>query len=111
MTHSEVADGTAKYMVCVEVSTLDNLPAGLVGRKFEASDYAVFKTTLAFLWTGDFWRTFFTKWLPESEYTLRDEQFRGDFPAFNQYPDIEVYNKDFKDEKSDLYIYAPVRKK
>ena len=109
MTHSENAEGTAKYNVCVEVSTLENLPAGLVGRKFEASEYAVFKTTLEILHTGEFWRTFYTKWLPESGYAMKDEQIRKDYPTFSRYPDIEVYDKDFAD--GIMYIYAPVVKK
>ena len=111
MTHSETTDGAAKYTVCVEVSTLDNLPVGLIGRKFEASDYAVFQTTLEILWTGMFWKTFYTKWLPESGYAMHDDQFRKEFPAFNKFSDIEVYDKDFCGEKSIIHIYAPVIKK
>jgi len=109
MTHSENIEGTAKYMVGVPVSTLDNLPVSFVGRKFETSDYAVFKTTLDILWSGDFWRTFYTKWLPESGYMMHDEQVRKSYPTFNRYPDIEVYDKDFED--GIMYIYAPVIKK
>jgi len=109
MTHSENAEGTAKYNVCVEVSTLDNLPVGLVGRRFEASKYAVFKTTLEILWSGEFWLTFYTKWLPESGYVMKDEQVRKNHPTFSRYPDIEVYDKDFAE--GIMYIYAPVVKK
>jgi len=109
MTHSENAEGTAKHNVCVEVSSLANLPVGLVGRRFEASDYAVFKITLDILWSGEFWRTFYAKWLPESGYALKDEQVRKGRPTFNRYPDIEVYDKDFAD--GFMYIYAPVVKK
>ena len=61
ITHSETDDGRAKYFVGVEVSTLDNLPPGIIGRKFEASEFAVFDTTLEIIWTGDFWRTFYSK--------------------------------------------------
>jgi AraC family transcriptional regulator len=119
MTHSETISGTAKYMVCVEVSTLDNLPAGLVGRRFNASDYAVFKTLMKDL--GKFWRQFHTKWLPESGYALHEQQAGDDYPSkknwpsFNKYPDIEVYDKDIEyDWESDeavLYVQAPVIKK
>jgi len=108
MTHGETAEGTAKYIVGVEVSTLANLPSGFIGRKFEASDYAVFKIKFDFLDSGDFWRTFYTKWLPESGYVLRDEQVCKDRPNFTQHPDIELYNKDFAD--GIMYIYAPVMK-
>jgi len=111
MTHSEKADNTAKYFVGVEVKSLDNLPDGLVGHRFEASEFAVFDTTLAIIWTGDFWRTFHSKWLPESDYALHDKQFREFYPTFDKYADIEVYPEDFKDEQSIMQVYAPVVKK
>lgn len=110
MTHSENTENTAKYFVGVEVSTLDNLPVGLIGRKFGASEHAVFDTTLSIISTGDFWRTFHTKWLPNSGYALHDTQIRESFPTFNKHPDIEVYPDDCKDEQSIMQIYAPVVK-
>jgi len=111
MTHSETDDNTAKYMVCVEVNTLDNFPVGLMVRKFEASDYAVVDITLEILWTGEFWRTFYTTWLPGSGYTLHDSQLREAFPTFNKHPDIEVYPEGSEGEHSIFQIYAPVVKK
>jgi AraC family transcriptional regulator len=110
LTHSEIANNTAKYMVGVEVGTLDNLPVGLVARKFDACDYAVFNTTLEILWTGEFWRTFYAKWLPSSGYALPDSQIRETYPTFNKYPDLEVYRKDCG-EGDVFQIYAPVVKK
>jgi len=62
------------------------------------------------IFTGDFWRTFYTHWLPNSGYALRDSQVRSDFPTFNRHPDIEVYSEDCKDEDSVMQIYAPVVK-
>jgi len=111
ITHSETADNKAKYFVGVEVSSLDNLPVGLVGRKFEASEFAVFDTTLAIIWTGDFWRTFYSKWLPASGYKMHDEPYRKTNAAFNKYPSIEVYGKDFEGEQSVMQVYAAVVKK
>ena len=111
ITHSETADSRAKYFVGVEVESLDNLPVGLVGRRFEASEFAVFDTTLEIIWTGDFWRTFHSKWLPESGYALHDKQFREHYPTFDKYADIEVYPESFKDEQSIMQVYAPVVKK
>jgi len=108
ITHSETADGKAKYGVYAEVNSLMKLPMGMVGRKFEASEFAVFNTTLEIIWTGQFWKTFYVKWLPESGYKLPDEQLPREFATFNKYPAIEVYNKDHKDEKSLLQIFAPV---
>ena len=111
LTHSETADNLAKYMVCVEVSTLANLPTGLVARKFPACEYAVFDTTLAIIWTGEFWQAFYTKWLHESGYALPDSQVKESYPTFNRHPDIEVYPKDFEGEQSVMHVYAPVVKK
>jgi len=118
MTYSETIDGTAKYMVCAEVSTLENLPVGLVGRRFEASDYAIFKTVMKDL--GKFWRAFHTKWLPESGYTLHEKYAGEDYPtkknwpSFNKYPDIEVYDPnieyDWDSDESVLYVQVPVIK-
>ena len=111
ITCNETADNTGKYLVCVEVSTLNNLPVGLIGRRFESSERAIFDITLPILHTGDFWRTFYTKWLPESGYALHDKQIKESYPTFDKHPDIEVYPKDWKDEQSIMQIYAPVVKK
>jgi len=111
MTCNETANNTGKYFIGVEVSSLASLPIGLVGRRFEASEYAVFDTTLAIIWTGDFWRTFYRKWLPESGYIQPDEPLRKAYATFNKYPAIEVYGDGFKDEQSIMQIYAPVVKR
>jgi AraC family transcriptional regulator len=110
ITHSETADDLGKYIVCAEVKTLNNLPVGLVGRRFPASDFAVFDTTLEIIWTGAFWRTFYTTWLPQSGYSLPDEALHESYCTFSRYPAIEVYGQDFKDNKSVIQIYAPVVK-
>ena len=110
MTHSETTENNAKYLVCVEVSTLDNIPVGLIGRKFDASEYAVFDTTLEIIFTGKFWRTFYTKWLPESGYSIH-EQHNDLLDAFRKYPAIEVYPKGWENEQSHMQAYAPVVKK
>ena len=111
ITHGETIENTAKYFLGVEVNELNQVPVGLIGRKFLAADYAVFNTTLEIIWTGEFWRTFYTKWLPSSGYMMREEAFREKNATFSIYPAIEVYDSGFKDEKSILQIYAPVVKK
>lgn len=111
ITHRETIDNTAKYFIGVEVSSLDQLPINFVGRRFLATEYAVFDTTLEIIWTGEFWRTFYTKWLPNSGYMMHEEAFRETNATFSIYPAIEVYNSDFKDEKSIVQIYAPVAPK
>ena len=110
MTHTETTENKAKYFVGVEVSTLDNIPVGLVGRRFEASEYAVFDTTLEIIFTGMFWRTFFAKWLPESGYAIHEEH-NDLLDAFKKYPAIEVYPKGWENEQSVMQAYAPVVKK
>ena len=110
LTHSENAENKAKYMVCVEVSSLSNLPVGLVGRKFPSCERAVFDTTLNIIWNS-FWRAFYAKWLPNSGYALPDSQLKKAYPTFTKHPDIEVYPGDWKDEQSIMQIYAPVVKK
>ena len=110
ITHCETVDNRGKYFVGVEVSTLNNLSVGLIGRKFEASEIAVFDTTLEIIFTGKFWRTFYAKWLPESGYALHDEH-NDLLDAFRKYPSVEVYGKDWKDEQSIMQAYAPVVKK
>jgi len=107
ITCNETSDNKGKYFVGVEVSTLNNLPAGLVGRRFEGGSYAIFDTTLEIIWTGDFWRTFYAKWLPESEYMQPDEPLYKTYATFG----IEVYDENWKDEHSTMQIYAPVVKR
>jgi len=111
ITHGETIDNKAKYFVGVEVSTLDNIPVGLVGRKFETSAFAVFDTTLDIIFTGDFWRAFYSKWLPTSGYATHEETHRSGNSTFRKYPAIEVYGKDWKDTQSVMQVYAPVVKK
>jgi len=111
MTHSETADNKGKYLIGAEVSTLNNLPLGLIGRRFEASDFAVFDTTLEIIMSGDFWRTFYAKWLPESGYVQPDESLHDSYCTFNKYPAIEVYPKTFDgSDKAIIQIIAPVVK-
>jgi AraC family transcriptional regulator len=113
ITHSETSDGIAKYIGCAEVSTLANIPAGFVGRRFEASEYAVFDTTLEIIWTGMFYKTLYTKWLPDSEYKYRETPGSSfyEWAPFVKYPVIEVYPKGWKDTKSLMHIFVPVVKK
>ena len=110
LTHSEDAKNKAKYMVCVEVKSLSNLPVGFVGRRFPACERAVFNTTLDIIWTR-FWHTFYAKWLPNSGYTLPDSQLKETYPTFTKHPDIEVYPSDWKNNQSIMQVYAPVVKK
>ena len=112
ITHSETSDGKAKYIACVEVSTLENMPTGFVGHKFEASEYAVFNTTLEIIWTGMFYKTLYAKWLPDSGYQYREdgEGSAYKWAPFVKYPAIEVYPKGWEDTKSSMQVYIPIVK-
>ena len=113
ITHSEISDGLAKYIACVEVSTLVNMPSGFVGRKFEASEYAIFDTTLEIIWTGMFYQTLYAKWLPYSGYKYRESPVSSiyEWAPFVKYPAIEVYPKGWEDTKSLMHVYIPIMKK
>ena len=112
ITHSETSGGLAKYIACVEVSTLANMPSGYVGRKFEASEYAVFDTTLEIIWTGMFYKTLYAKWLPDSGYKYREDPGAStyEWAPFIKYPAIEVYPKGWEDTKSLMHVYIPIMK-
>ena len=113
ITHSETSDGLAKYIACAEVSSLANIPTGFVGRKFEASEYAVFDTTLEIIWTGMFYKTLYAKWLPDSGYKYREDPGSStyEWAPFVKYPAIEVYPMCWEGTESVMQVYIPVVKK
>jgi len=113
ITHGETPNSAAKYAIAVEVSTLENLPVGLIGRKFPACEYAVFKTTLKEVFNG-WWHQYTTLWLPNSGYEAPETQFRKGWPTSSEYPSYEVYDSSYDPENmldSIIELYAPVVKK
>lgn len=111
MTHSETENDTAKYLVGVEVSTLENIPAGLVGRRFEAVEYAVFDCTLEDETSGRFFQYFFTTFLKENNLKQPDAVLTKNGNTYSRYPLYEVYDKNFKEETDAIQIYAPIMRK
>lgn len=111
ITHEETEDATAKYMIGTEVSTLENIPSGFIGRKFDACEYAVFHTTLDIVWTGEFWKYFFKTWAKEQNLDFPEIVFSKGEEAFTRYAAYEVYDDKWKDSSSVLKIYAPVLRK
>jgi AraC family transcriptional regulator len=101
ITHESTIYDTAKYMIAVEVSTLDNLPPGYIGRKFEAFEYAVFDCTLDDVTSGKFWNYFYKTFLKEHNLSQPGilTTMRGYTLTYS--PNIEVYGKTFQ-------IYAPI---
>lgn len=108
MTHESNEDDTAKYIVAVEVSTLAHLPAGLVGRRFEACEYAVFECTLEDETSGRFFQYFFSTWLKEQGLCQPDSVNTALGNTFSRYPTFEVYDKNFVDSSSKIKIFIPV---
>lgn len=111
MTHESAEDDTAKYIVCTEVSTLDNLPSGLIGRRFDKSEYAVFDTTLDVEWSGEFWRYFYKTWLAEQDLSQPEAVYTKKNNVFTRLPNYEVYDENFKVSSDKILIYAPILRK
>lgn len=110
MTHSETENDTAKYMIGVEVSTLEHLPVGFIGRRFEAVEYAVFDCTLEDETSGRFFQYFFTTFLKENNLGLPDSVTTKNGNTYSRYPLFEVYDKHFKEETDPIQIYAPIKR-
>ncbi|MDF2543395.1 MAG: transcriptional regulator, AraC family [Herbinix sp.] len=108
MTHSETENDTAKYIVAVEVSTLENIPTGLIGRRFDAVEYAVFDCTLEDETSGNFFQYFFKTFLKENNLSLPDAVITKNGNTYSRYPLFEVYDKHFKNETDPIQIYAPI---
>lgn len=111
MTCESGEDDTAKYIVCVEVSTLDNLYSGLIGRRFETCAYAVFDTTSDMETSGEFWSYFYKTWLLEQGLKQPEAVYTKNNNVFTRLPNFEVYDADFKDGSSKILIYAPILRK
>ncbi|WP_461614470.1 AraC family transcriptional regulator [Clostridium sp. Marseille-QA1073] len=111
MTHESRGNDTAKYMVGVEVSTLDNLPSGLIARRFDTCEYAVFDTILAMETSGEFWKYFYKTWLREQGLEQPQTIYTKNKYVYSKLPSFEVYDANFKDESFMIKIYAPILRK
>ncbi|GAA0125003.1 hypothetical protein UT300019_09050 [Clostridium sp. CTA-19] len=111
MTHESRENDTAKYMIGVEVSTLDNLPTGCIARRFDTCEYAVFDTTLDMETSGEFWKYFFKTWLSEQGLEQPQTVYTKNKYVYSKLPSFEVYDANFKDGTSKIQIYAPIVRK
>lgn len=112
ITYDNTEEGTAKYMVAVEVSTLANIPAdSVVGKCFDACEYAVFDCTLEDETSGRFYQYFFSTFLDKYNLSIPSPITNKKGNTYSKYPCIEVYNSDFKDEKSKIKLYYPIIRK
>jgi AraC family transcriptional regulator len=91
--------GDFLYVACIEGTSLDDIPEGMVGKTIPASKYAVFthKGSLEALQTT--LMNIYTKWIPAA----------GLEPCGKHM--FELYDERFDDfsEKSELEIYVPVK--
>lgn len=84
------------YLACVEVSQVEDLPAGMEQWQIPANTYAIFPTTLP-----DINETY-----ENIESRLTDSGLKRAFA-----PEFELYDETFdaQDPKSLLYVYVPVK--
>lgn len=110
ITLDETKEETAIYSICMEVSSLENIPEGMVGRKYSNANYAVFKTELRHIKSGEFWKFFYYNWLPNSGYEQPGSLLtQSGFQMTNQ-PQIELYRNYMSNENDEVEIYAPIVK-
>ncbi len=86
------------YMACTEVTSLEDIPEGMVGFTIPAGQYAVF-THIGALEKFEFTLNYiYGSWLPKSGKKLRHA------------PDLELYDQRFKlnSDKSEIDIYIPI---
>lgn len=89
-------DGKFHYTVCVEVSSFEDVPEGMVTKTIPGGRYAVFTYNGPIEKISEFYRSIYKEWMPNLEYEV---EFR---------PDFEYYDKRFC-EKGELDIYVPIK--
>jgi AraC family transcriptional regulator len=89
------------YLAGLPVTSLDDLPEGMIGRTVPAATYAVFTHVGRIDRLGETMNYIYGSWLPGSEY----ERQEG--------PDLELYDKRFAptSDTSEMDILIPVRKR
>jgi AraC family transcriptional regulator len=90
-----------EYIAAVEVSSLDEIPQGMVGRTIPAQHYAVFSHKGSVDNIPQTYQAIYAVWQPKSGYELVKA------------PDFEYYDERFnpdKPEASELDIYIPVKR-
>ena len=94
MDNYDEDSGEFDYIACVEVSSSEEVPQGMVSAKIPDQTYAVFRATLPKI--KEAFGQIYGEWFPESRY----ERSPG--------PEFELYGKEFEIEKT-LFIYIPIR--
>lgn len=85
------------YIACAEVTSLDQVPTGMLHRTLPAGRYACFTHKGSLSGLGQTMNFIYRSWLPSSGITLREA------------PHLELYDKRFDphSEKSELDILLP----
>jgi AraC family transcriptional regulator len=93
--------GEYTYIACVTVSSVENLPSGMVTNKIPASEYAVFEYKGDMTDLDKTYAAVFSNWLPKSGYNIASPNI------------IEYYGSKFVFGKKDSFmeIWVPVQKK
>jgi len=87
------------YIASVEVSSLSNIPKGMIPKIINGSKYAVFTHQGKLCDIDKTYNYIYDEWLPESEY---DENKNGD--------NLEVFNVDFSaNDDPDVDIYIAIK--
>jgi AraC family transcriptional regulator len=94
-------DGKFSYVACVEVTSFDNVPDGMVTKETPAGKYAVFTHKGKFDTLMQTYKNIHDAWKPELDPA---EKFRDG--AW-----IELYDKRFKydSDDSEMDIYVPIK--
>lgn len=66
------------YIAALEVDSLSDIPAGMVGKEVPAANYATFRYQGPVAGISTFFRYIYDEWLPASGYKL-DPNINGDF--------------------------------
>lgn len=108
MTEDTTKEDMAIYRICMEVTNLDNIPEGLIGKVMPKTTYAVFRLTLDKLVSGEFWQYFYKKWLPESGYEQPGALLTQSGWQQTSMAQIEVYSNVTCAKGEEIEIYAPI---
>lgn len=97
----DIVNLSFNYIAAVEVSSLDHIPEGMVGKLVPASKFAVFTQVGARRDISGVIRNIYNMWFSEFEYELNDDVC-GDF---------EYYDKqwDCIDNSCKVDIYIPIK--
>ena len=92
-------EGSFHYIASVSVTSLDKIPAGMIGKMIPASNYAVFTHYGKLDTLGETYHKIYQEWLPETGLKIRTDL------------DFEYYDKRFvqSSDSSEFDIYISLQ--